>query len=59
LRNGVNHLRHLEHGLREWMENHEYDSVRQMQGSMSQLRCPNPSAFERALYVRAVKDLPC
>ena len=59
LRNGVNHLRHLEHGLREWMESHEYDSVRQMQGSMSQLRCPDPSAFERAQYVRAVKDLPC
>jgi dihydroorotate dehydrogenase (fumarate) len=59
LRNGVSHLRHLEHGLRVWMESHEYDSVRQMQGSMSQLRCPDPSAFERALYVRAVKDLPC
>ena len=58
LRNGVSHLRHLEHGLRAWMESHEYDSVRQMQGSMSQLRCPDPSAFERALYVRAVKDLP-
>ncbi len=57
LRNGVNHLRHVEHGLREWMEEHEYDSVRQMQGSMSQLRCSNPSEFERAHYVRAVKDL--
>jgi dihydroorotate dehydrogenase (fumarate) len=57
LRNGVNHLRHVEYGLRQWMENHEYDSVRQMQGSMSQLRCPDPSAFERAHYVRAVKDL--
>jgi len=56
LRHGVNHLRHVERGLREWMEHHEYDSVRQMQGSMSQLRCPDPSAFERALYVRAVKD---
>jgi dihydroorotate dehydrogenase (fumarate) len=56
LRHGVSHLRHLERGLREWMEHHEYDSVRQMQGSMSQLRCSDPSAFERALYVRAVKD---
>jgi dihydroorotate dehydrogenase (fumarate) len=56
LRHGVQHLRHLERGLREWMEHHEYDSVRQMQGSMSQLRCCDPSAFERALYVRAVKD---
>jgi len=57
LLNGVNHLRHVEHDLQQWMENHEYDSVRQMQGSMSQLRCPDPSAFERAHYVRAVKDL--
>jgi dihydroorotate dehydrogenase (fumarate) len=56
LRHGVSHLRHLERGLGEWMEHHEYDSVRQMQGSMSQLRCSDPSAFERALYVRAVKD---
>jgi len=57
LRNGVNHLRHVEGGLREWMENHEYESVRQMQGSMSQIRCPDPGAFERAQYMTAVKGL--
>jgi len=57
LRNGVSHLRVIEPGLRDWMENHEYDSVRQMQGSMSQLRCPDAGAFERAQYMRAVKGL--
>jgi len=57
LRNGVNHLRHIERGLVDWMEIHEYESVRQMQGSMSQQRCPDPSAFERAQYMRAVKSL--
>jgi dihydroorotate dehydrogenase (fumarate) len=57
LRNGINHLRHLERGVVEWMESHEYDSVRQMQGCMSQIRCPDPSAFERAQYMRAVKGL--
>jgi dihydroorotate dehydrogenase (fumarate) len=57
LRNGVNHLRHVEGGLREWMENHEYESVRQIEGSMSQIRCPDPGAFERAHYMRAVKGL--
>lgn len=57
LRNGVNHLTHVERGMRDWMEAHEYESVRQMQGSMSQLRCPDPGAFERAQYMRAVKDL--
>ncbi len=57
MRHGVNHLRHLERELREWMEEHEYESVAQMQGSMSQLRCPDPGAFERAQYMRAVKGM--
>ncbi len=57
LRNGISHLRHIEHGLREWMEDHEYESVHQMQGSMSQLRCPDPGAFERAQYMRAVEGM--
>jgi len=57
LRNGIGHVRHIEHGFREWMEDHEYESVQQMQGSMSQIRCPDPGAFERAQYMRAVKGL--
>jgi dihydroorotate dehydrogenase (fumarate) len=57
LRHGVNHLRHVERELREWMEEHEYESVAQMQGSMSQLRCADPAAFERAQYMRAVKGM--
>jgi dihydroorotate dehydrogenase (fumarate) len=57
LRNGIGHLRHVEQGVQQWMENHEYESVQQMQGSMSQLRCPDPGAFERAQYTRAVKGL--
>ena len=57
LRNGISHLRFLERGVREWMDSHEYDSVRQMQGSMSQRKCPDPSAFERAQYMRAVKSI--
>jgi len=58
LRNGVGHLRSVEHNLREWMETHEYESVKQMQGSMSQLRCHDPGAFERAQYMRAVSQMP-
>jgi dihydroorotate dehydrogenase (fumarate) len=57
LRNGVGHLREVERDLREWLEYHEYESVNQMQGSMSQLRCPDPAAFERAQYMRAVKGI--
>lgn len=57
MRNGINHLRHVERELREWMEGHEYESVEQMQGSMSQLHSADPSAFERAQYMRAVKGM--
>jgi dihydroorotate dehydrogenase (fumarate) len=55
IRNGINHLRSIEQGVRQWMEAHEYESVQQMKGSMSQIRCADPSAFERAQYMRAVK----
>ena len=57
LRNGTSHLQYIEDGLREWMEKHEYESVEQMKGSMSQLRCPDPAAFERAQYMKAVKGV--
>jgi dihydroorotate dehydrogenase (fumarate) len=57
LRNGIHHLRYIEQGLQRWMAEHEYESVRQMQGSMSQLRCPDPGAFERSQYMRAVKNI--
>jgi dihydroorotate dehydrogenase (fumarate) len=57
LRNGISHLCYIEDGVRQWMEQHEYESVQQMKGSMSQLRCPDPSAFERAQYMKAVKGV--
>jgi dihydroorotate dehydrogenase (fumarate) len=57
LQNGISHLRYIEEGLLEWMEKHEYESVQQMKGSMSQIRCPDPSAFERAQYMKAIKSV--
>ena len=57
MRHGINHTRHIERELCEWMEEHEYESVQQMQGSMSQIKCADPSAFERAQYMRAVKGM--
>jgi dihydroorotate dehydrogenase (fumarate) len=54
LRRGIPHLRMVEQELIHWMEEHEYESVRQMQGSMCQYLCPNPTAFERAQYMRAL-----
>jgi dihydroorotate dehydrogenase (fumarate) len=55
LRHGIGQIRLIEQEMREWMEEHEYDSVRQLQGSMSQKNCPNPSAFERAQYMRSLQ----
>ena len=54
LTHGVGHLRTMEQQMRAWMEAHLYQSVEQLQGSMSQLKCANPTAFERAQYMRAI-----
>jgi dihydroorotate dehydrogenase (fumarate) len=54
LTRGIEYLRYFERGLGEWMEEHEYSSIRQMLGCMSQRRCPDPAAFERAQYMRAI-----
>src|SRR5215472_4944011 len=43
IRNGVKYLQYLEQGLQEWMEQHNHQSVREIQGSMSQLRCTDPT----------------
>ena len=40
--------------MREWLEEMEYDSVEQMKGSMSRANSPNPSALERANYMKAL-----
>ncbi len=54
LRHGPGQMREIENGMVEWMEKHEYESVSQLQGSMSQKNCADPSAFERAQYMQAV-----
>ena len=41
-------------GLRGWLEEHEYHSVEQLKGSLSQASCPDPAAFERGNYMRAL-----
>jgi len=54
LRNGISHLSSLETGLHSWMEKHGYKSVAELKGKLSQIRCPDPAAFERAQYINAV-----
>ena len=56
LRNGVGQIRVIEEALREWLVEHEYDSVAQLKGSLSQKNCPDPDAFERAQYMRAISS---
>jgi dihydroorotate dehydrogenase (fumarate) len=45
-------LSNLEH----WMEEHEYESIKQMHGSMSQKSVAQPVAFERANYMRVLRS---
>jgi len=54
IRHGVYHLEVIERELVAWMEEHEYVSVQQLRGSLSQKNCADPSAFERAQYTRAL-----
>jgi len=54
LAHGIEHIRVIENEMGVWMEEHWYESVRQLKGSLSQMRCPDPSAFERAQYMRAL-----
>lgn len=54
LQNGPRLIGQLKTGLAAWLEEHEYQSLRQMQGSMSQIHCPDPSALERANYMETL-----
>ncbi|MCG5059377.1 MAG: dihydroorotate dehydrogenase-like protein [Limnoraphis sp. WC205] len=54
LRHGIPYIQVMEQEMKHWMEDHEYESVKQMQGSMSQLHCEDKSAYERAQYMRAI-----
>jgi dihydroorotate dehydrogenase (fumarate) len=56
LQKGPEHLRALREGLSAFMVLHEYASLSQMQGSMSLASCPDPSAFERANYMRVLQS---
>lgn len=51
LRRGPEYLSVLRADLSNWLEEHEYDSLRQMQGSMNLATCPDPKAYERANYM--------
>jgi dihydroorotate dehydrogenase (fumarate) len=56
LRHGAGHLRVMLDDLTHWMEEHDYASIRLMQGSMSQRACADPAAFERTNYMRVLRS---
>lgn len=58
LRHGPDHLRVLKGGLETWLEQHDYESLSQLKGSMSLASCPDPAAFERANYMRVLQSWP-
>jgi dihydroorotate dehydrogenase (fumarate) len=58
LRDGIRKISVIEHELVAWMMTHEYESVQQLKGSMSQMNCADPAAFERAQYMRAITTNP-
>lgn len=54
LSRGIDYLRTVDFDIRNWLEANEYESIAQLRGSMSQINCPSPAAFERAQYMRAL-----
>jgi dihydroorotate dehydrogenase (fumarate) len=56
LRRGPEQLAGIRTDFARWLEDHEYESIDQLRGSMSLLRCPDPAAFERAQYLHVLQS---
>jgi dihydroorotate dehydrogenase (fumarate) len=56
LQDGPQQLRTVLDDMKHWMEEHEYESLDQMRGSMSLQRSPDPAAFERGNYMRILRS---
>ena len=54
LRHGIPQIAAIERDMVDWMEEREYESVKQLKGSLSQKNCAEPAAFERAQYMKAL-----
>ncbi|HTB82797.1 MAG TPA: dihydroorotate dehydrogenase-like protein [Candidatus Sulfotelmatobacter sp.] len=54
LRHGFPQIAAIESDLSRWLEEHDYESVQQIKGSLSQKYCAGPAAFERAQYMKAL-----
>lgn len=56
LQNGVGRITAILNELEQWLVEHEYESLSQMHGSLSQINCAEPAAFERANYMRVLSS---
>jgi dihydroorotate dehydrogenase (fumarate) len=56
LKRGISYLDTIVTELLLWLGQHEYDSIKQMQGSMSRNAVPQPAAFERANYMKVLSS---
>lgn len=56
LKFGIDYTISILNNIRDWMEAKEYESIKQMQGSMSQKAVAQPSAFERANYMKVLNS---
>jgi len=56
LQNGPEHIAVLKQELQYWLEQHEYDSVSQMKGSVSKSCAINPAALEHSNYMHIIKS---
>lgn len=54
LKHGINHVKNIEDHMKQWMKENDYNSVNELQGSMSQKKTLDPSSFERAQYMKAL-----
>ena len=54
LKCGPGHIQAVREGMEQLMARHGYESVSQMKGVMSQRNCPEPSAYERGNYIKAL-----
>ena len=56
LQRGPAYLRQIITGFEQWADEHEYESLDQMRGSVSLARCPDPASFERGNYLRILQS---
>lgn len=56
LQHGAEHIQTVLREVETWMDEHEYESLSTMHGSMSQRSCPEPAAFERANYMKTLQS---